>query len=325
LADAGYDGHVTRIAVIDPALGVVVHGVRELRYSMAAEAHEDRPAHVRAASGLAMFGGRLVIAQDDASFFGVVATDGVSAIRLPRGNDGRRRFEVALGNKLDKLDLESVVAIDDELWAFGSGSLPMRDKVCRVQQGIPRVQDAAPLYARLREALDGALNIEGSARVRALGRDELWLLHRGNTGPRDPGPAVLRLRTDEVRAWLDATARLPVLVDVDGYDLGAIDGERLGFTDAVADGDRVFYLAAAEKSANAIDDGAASGSQLGVIDVASGRVRAAAFAGLDGKPVKAEGIALDAQRPKRAWIALDPDDPNAAAPLLDVELTGPWW
>jgi hypothetical protein len=303
-----------------------VHGVRELRYDAVADAKDDRPAHVRAASGLVVHGGRLVVVQDDASFFGVVGGDGVTAMKLPRGLDGRRRFEVALGNKLDKLDLESVVAIDDELWAFGSGSLPIRDKVCRVKDGIARVQDAAPLYARLREALDGALNIEGAARVRASGRDELWLFHRGNTGPRDPGAAVLRLRTMEMQAWLDATAPMPALVDVDGYRLGeTADGARFGFTDAVADGDRVFYVAAAERSSNAVDDGAALGSQIGVIDVASGTVRATTFGDLDGRAVKAEGIALDPARPKRAWIALDPDDPESPAPLLDVELVGPWW
>jgi hypothetical protein len=315
---------VTRTAVIDPALEVRVHGSRVLRYDVVADAKDDRPAHVRAASGLAMHAGRLVVVQDDASFFGVVGSDGVSAMKLPRGLDGRRRFEVALGNKLDKLDLESVVAIDDELWAFGSGSLPIRDKICRVRHGIPRVQDSAPLYARLREALDGALNIEGAARVRAMGCDELWLFHRGNTGPRDPGPAVLRLDTQKMRAWLDATAAMPPLVDVDGYVLGSVDGARLGFTDAIADGDRVFYVAAAERAANAIDDGPASGSQLGVIDVPSGSVRATNLVGEDGAPVKAEGIALDPARPKRAWIVLDPDDPEAPAPLLDVELVGPW-
>ncbi|MFN0253413.1 MAG: DUF6929 family protein [Kofleriaceae bacterium] len=315
---------MTRTVVIDPALEVRVHGQRVLRYAAAAEAHEDRPAHVRAASGLAMHAGRLVVVQDDASFFGVVGSDGVTAMKLPRGLHGRRRFEIALGNKLDKLDLESVVAIDDELWAFGSGSLPIRDKICRVRHGIPRVLDAAPLFARLREALDNALNIEGAARVLAVGRDELWLFHRGNTGPRDPGPAVLRLATAEMRAWLDATAQMPALVGVDSYDLGTADGARIGFTDAVADGARVFYLAAAERAPNAIDDGPASGSQLGVIDVGSGIVRAASLTH-GGAPVKAEGIAFDPARPKHAWIALDPDDPEAPAPLLDVELIGPWW
>ena len=131
-----------RRAKVDPALEVRVLGSRALRYDQPSDPRDDRPDHVRAASGLAIYGGRLVVVQDDASFLAVVASDGVSAIKLPRGLDGRRRFEVAIGNKLDKLDLESCIAIDDELWAFGSGSLPIREKICRVQHATPRVVDA---------------------------------------------------------------------------------------------------------------------------------------------------------------------------------------
>lgn len=307
-----------RRAQLDPRLGVRILAARELRYDRPAEKHEDRPEHVRAASGLAVHSGRLVVVQDDASFFAIVANDGVSAVKLPRGKDGRRRFEVALGNKYDKLDLESCVAIDDELWAFGSGSLPVRDKICVVKWGVVRVRDASPLYRRMREALDSSVNIEGAARV----GDELWLFHRGNTGPDDVGPAVIRFDLAEMRAWIDAEAKLPVLMKPEGYDLGAIDGQPLGFTDAIAIGDRVLFLATAEATPNAVDDGRVIGSQLGVID-ASG-VRTANLTALDGAAVKAEGLALDPARPEHCWIALDPDDPERAAVLLDVELTGPW-
>jgi hypothetical protein len=305
-----------RRAQLDPGLAVRIVGVRALPYTTDAPAYDDRPAHVRAASGIAVQGGRLVVVQDDASFLAVVASDGVSAIKLPRGIDGRRRFEVALGNKLDKLDLESCVAIDDELWAFGSGSLPIREKICRVRHDVVRVRDAEPLYRRLRDALGGALNLEGVARVGG----ELWLFHRGNTGPDDVGPAVLRLALAPLRAWLDARDRLPDVLAVDGYDLGTIDGARLGFTDAIADGDRVVYLACAELSADAIADGRVAGSQLGVLE--ADRVRATPLAGPDGLPVKAEGVALDPARPGRGWIVLDPDDPAQPATLLDVEIVG---
>jgi hypothetical protein len=307
-----------RQAQLDPALNVRILAARALRYDRLADATDDRPDHVRAASGLAIHAGRLVVVQDDASFFAIVASDGVSAIKLPRGIDGRRRFEVSLGNKLDKLDLESCVAIGDELWAFGSGSLPIREKICRVHHSIPRVLDAAPLYARFREALGSSVNLEGAARM----RDELWLFHRGNTGEADAGPAVLKLSIEGLRDWLEGTAAMPAIDDVDGYDLGAIDGHRLGFTDAVGYGDHVLFLATAEAAANAVDDGRVLGSQLGVIDSTS--VRVASLAGPDGSPIKAEGIALDPDRPGRAWIALDPDDPDQPATLLDVELSGPW-
>lgn len=303
---------------MDPVLSVRVHSTRALRYDRPAAAVDDRPDHVRAASGLAVQGGRLVVIQDDASFFAVVASDGVSAIKLPRGIDGRRRFEVAIGNKLDKLDLESCVAIGDELWAFGSGSLPIRDKICRVQHSTPRVLDAAPFYNRLREALGSGINLEGVARI---GR-ELWLFHRGNTGGSDRGPAILEVSLDGLRAWLDGRAALPLVDATSRFDLGAIAGHALGFTDAVAHAGKVFYLATAEASVNAVDDGVVLGSQVGVIT--RDAVRAAPLAGFDGQPVKAEGIALDPHRPGRGWIALDPDDPDKPATLLEIELVGPW-
>jgi len=309
---------VTRVAQLDPALSVNVVATRTLVYDRPADASEDRPDHVRAASGLAMQGSRLIVIQDDASFLAVVSTSGVSAVKLPRGLNGRRRFEVSLGNKLDKLDLESCVAIDDELWAFGSGSLPTRDKLCIVQHGIARVREAAPLFDRIRDLLGGAVNIEGAARV----HDELWLFHRGNTGPDDNGPAVIRFELAPMRTWLAAEGALPHVKTIDGYDLGSIDGVRLGFTDAICDGTNVFYLATAERTSNAIDDGAVVGSQVGVIG--DGTVRAATLAAPDGSPVKAEGIALDVKRPGHAWVALDCDDPDQPALLFDVELVGPW-
>jgi len=309
---------VTRRAQLDPALSARVVATRTLVYDKPADAVDDRPDHVRAASGLAMQGSRLIVIQDDASFLAVVSSSGVSAVKLPRGLNGRRRFEVSLGNKLDKLDLESVVAVDDELWAFGSGSLPIRDKICIVQHGIVRVREAAPLFDRIREQLEGAVNIEGSARV----REELWLFHRGNTGPDDRGPAVIRFSLPAMRAWLAAEGALPAILAIEGYDLGAIDGVRLGFTDAIADGDDVFYLATAEITRNAIDDGRVVGSQIGVIT--GGVVRATTLASPEGTPVKAEGIALDPKRARHAWVALDCDDPEQPALLYDVELVGPW-
>lgn len=309
---------MTRRAQLDPALSARVVATRALVYDRPADAADDRPDHVRAASGLAMQGSRLIVIQDDASFLAVVTTTGVSAVKLPRGLHGRRRFEVSLGNKLDKLDLESCVAIDDELWAFGSGSLPIRDKICLVRHGVPRVRDAAPLFDRIRDLLGGAVNIEGAARV----REELWLFHRGNTGPDDQGPAVIRFDLPAMRTWLAAEGALPSIVAIDGYDLGQVDGLRLGFTDAIAEGNHVFYLATAELTPNAIDDGQIIGSQIGVIT--EDGVRAATLASPEGAPVKAEGIALDHKRPQHAWVALDCDDPDQPALLFDVELVGPW-
>ena len=273
-------------AVVDPALSVRVLGARELRYRDSAKPGDDRPPHVRAASGIAVVGGRLAVVQDDASFIALVGPGGALSIALPRGKDGRRRFEDALGNKADKLDLESCVVIAGELWAFGSGSTDRRRQIARVGDEV-KLYDAGKLYRTIEYALGGAINIEG---VAAVG-DELWLFHRGNTGGIDAGPAIVRFdRASVLDALVTESRELPMPLGSERYDLGSIDGVRLGFTDAVAGPERVFYLAAAERADNAVDDGEIVGSQLGVI--AGDRVRAAPVV-LDGKPIKAEGLAFE--------------------------------
>lgn len=313
-------------AQLDPALSVRVLSARALRYTAGAPAMEragftpplgeDRPAHVRAASGLAFVGGRLAVIQDDAAFIGYVAASEVSALALPRGAGGRRRFEVGLGNKMEKLDLEACVAIGSELWAFGSGSAPAREKIAVVEYSV-RLHDAAPVYRRLRDELGGDVNIEGVAAVGS----ELWLFHRGNTGAADLGPAIVRVARGKLARWLAAEGPVPEVASSERYDLGSAHGSRLGFTDAVAVGNRVFYLAAAEASANAIDDGAVVAAQLGVIEPAG--VRACELV-IDGAPAKAEGLAFDPANPRHAWIAIDPDDVDEPARLYEVELVGPW-
>lgn len=306
-----------RRAVIDPRLEVRIVSRRPLVYAAGESLDEDVPAHVRAASGIVVHGDRLLVVQDDTAVIASIEQRAgeVSAIHLPRGAGGRRRFEVGLGNKLDKLDLEAALVVEDELWAFGSGSLPIRERIVRVRGSAIAIVDASALYARTRDAIGGLLNIEGVARV----GDTLWLCHRGNTGPEDRGPAVIRFGFAAIQRWLDGAA-VPAITGVDRYDLGGVGRVRFGFTDAIARGDRVFYVAAAEASADAIADGAVLGSQLGVID--RDQVRCAPLCDHDGAPLKVEGLALTGDR--SGFITLDPDDVNVAAPLYGIALHGPW-
>jgi len=310
----------TLTARLDPDLGVRILSVRTLRYSAPAAPGDDRPPHPRAASGLTWMRGRLLVIQDDAAFLAAVSGDDVAAIALPRGADDRRRFEVGLGNKHHKLDLEACVAIDDEVWLFGSGSTAARDRIALLgQDQVVRIADVAPLYDRVRSAVGGPINLEGAACV----GDDLWLFHRGNTGPGDLGPAVVRFARTAVETWVRG-ARADAAPEPTGcarFDLGTIDGVRLGFTDAVAAGARVYYLAVAEASPNAVDDGRVHGSQLGVID---GAVVRAARLELDGAPIKAEGLAFALGGSRCAWIAIDPDDVDAPTQVCEIELTGAW-
>jgi hypothetical protein len=303
-------------AQVDPALSVRVIGLRDLNYTAAASPDDDRPAHVRAASGLAFSGGRLVVIQDDAAFVGTVAPGEISAIPLPRGIGGRRRFEVGLGNKQDKLDLEACVAIDDEVWAIGSGSSEMRERIALIGYAT-KIVDASALYRKIRDELGHAINLEGVARV----GEQLWMFHRGNTGAGDRGPAVIKIDLASFKDWLHGSGPTPTIAGSIPYDLGMIEGFTLGFTDAVGVGAKVYFLAAAEASPNAIDDGRVLGSVFGVI--ARDTVRVAPLSH-DGAPLKAEGLAIDPKNPRHAWVAIDPDDVEQPARLYEIELAGPW-
>jgi hypothetical protein len=307
-----------RRAVIDDQLGVRVVSRRALVYTQPAEPDQDRPDHVRAASGLALLDDTLYVIQDDASFIARVRGDDIDAIAIPYAPGGRRRFETRLGNRLEKLDLEACLLIERELIAFGSGSLPVRDRVCRLHGERVTVVEAAALYANVREAIGSAINLEGATRVGG----ELWLFHRGNTGPGDGGPAVARIELAAFVAWLEGRGEVPAVIGVDRYDLGAIDGVPIGFTDAACVGDRVFYVAVAEASPDAIQDAELVGAQIGVI--AGGEVRATALV-LDGPLPKAEGLLFDPEHRARGWITIDPDDPDVPSSLFEIEITGPWW
>jgi hypothetical protein len=140
----------------DARLSAAVEIVRALRYDDGADAAHDRPALVRAGSALRWFGDRLAVVQDDVCFLALVDVRGpVAALALPPGPGGRRRFEDALGNRSEKLDMEAAVTLEGprgpRLILLGSGSRPTREQLVIVEpDGAVRAFDGAELYAMLR-------------------------------------------------------------------------------------------------------------------------------------------------------------------------------
>lgn len=326
-----------RRAALDPELDAIVRSPRELLYTAGADAALDRPGHVRAGSSAAFVGGpRLAIVQDDANFLALIdprdPSGEVTSYTLDVGNV--RQFDDTRGNKAHKLDLEACVVVPSEsgpvLLAFGSGSTERREKIL-VARGLDstepdvRLVHAPQLYAALRARTDfsgSELNIEGAARV----GDRLRLFNRGNGAPHGdllPIDATCEVAIDAFLAHLGGGA-VPMLEHVTQYDLGNIEGVRLGFTDAAVVSDRLFYLAAAEDSPDAVRDGPVAGVAIGVIDgdrVRYARVRKEDGAVFDGK---AEGLAFDPEDARRGYLVIDRDDPHAAAELWSFELRGPW-
>ena len=293
---------------------------RALLYSDGADPATDRPAHVRAASGLARFRGGLAIAQDDASFLALVTDTRVDALALP-SDDGVRQFDDARGNKRRKLDLESIVSLEhggrERLLAFGSGSLPSRRRVA-IFDGGARLVDADAFYAAFPRDFVGAdPNLEGAVAV----GDDLVLLQRGNGAP-TAIDATARVSIAALLAFLDGRGAPPALFDVRPRALGEVDGCRLGFTDTTLLGAHAVFSAAAEASPDATLDGPVAGVALGVLDDAPAP-RWTLVRDASGAPLlaKIEGVAPHPE-PDRLWAVVDVDDATRPSELLLLALEG---
>lgn len=325
-------------AVRDPSMTARVVRAVPLLYAEGADASQDRPAHVRSASGIARVAGRIAVIQDDANFVAVIdpATGLSGAIALPAGEGGARQFDDLRGNKRFKLDLECCVTARDVdggemLIAFGSGSTAAREKIVIVRGVLPaeadiRVVDASALYAIFRStaAFSGSeLNVEGAAIVGGT----LRLFNRGNGAARGgiiPVNASCDLDLAAFLAFVrdPAAANPPAVLNVVRYDLGAISGLPLTFTDAAARDGTVLFAAAAEDSPDATRDGPVAGCALGMVSGDSARY--CEVRGMDGTPYleKIEGILpLSADR---LLAVVDPDDPHVPSALLEIELGGRW-
>ena len=302
-------------------------------YSAGAEPKEDRPAHVRAGSGLAFFEQRLAVIQDDANFIALVdpRSAKVGAVALPRGPEDLRQFDDLRGNKEHKFDLEACVTVDmmgfEMFFAFGSGSSPRRENVV-IYTGGDEVEfmSARELYALLRAEPGFAgseLNVEG---VIVTG-DVVRFFNRGNgecKGELAPVNATIDLSWPVLCHYLTANGPLPEAGPVTQYALGEIGGTRLSFTDATTASAGILYVAAAEDSPDTLRDGPVLGSAIGLIageDVRWTQLRDKQGKAFDGK---VEGIALDPENSERAWLLIDRDDPERATELCRVALKGPW-
>lgn len=321
------------VSVRDAALSATVLSRRELRYADGADAALDRPGHVRAGSGLAWLGRRIAVIQDDANFVALLDPDGgrVGAWTLPVGAGGQRQFDDRRGNKHFKLDLEACftapTASGELLLALGSGSAAPRETVAVIDaSGAARRHPAKGLYASLHAAQafsGGELNVEGAAFIDGVVR----LFNRGNGAWRDgmpPRNASCDILWAEFAAYLQDGAA-PALRNIVEYDLGALDGAPLTFTDASATASGLLYTAAAEASPDAVTDGVITGSAVGVLAGAAGRWIELRDADGGLLAEKVEGICPALGRDGIIYVAVDADDPDRPTILCEVALRGPWF
>ncbi len=261
---------------------------------------------VRAGSALIFKEGRLLVVQDDALAVAWVdpRTGAIEHVTL-EGDGG------ALA-KATKPDFESAfLGKDGAVILLGSGSTPARYRAARLDSargGGARLLDCTPLFEALAARLGAAPNLEGAV----LRGETLHLFHRGAGGE----PSAIA----EVAA-ASIGARAVELLAFTLCDLGTAAGVPLTFTDATGCGEAIVYLAVAEDTPNAVDDGPIAGASIGIL--AHGRARFALLEDPDGAPTtrKVEGIAVDPET-RVTFLVTDPDDPERPAELCRVELEG---
>lgn len=295
--------------------------LRDLRIDAAQ--HPRGNMYLSAASGLVRAHDRLYVVADDEHHLAVFDPTSPAPGRLMRFLEGDLP-DAKKKRKALKPDMEVLVYLPSlpgcphgALLALASGSRPNRNTGVVIKLGVDgeaesvvqRV-DLAPLYASLRERF-ADLNIEGAFVV----GDELLLLQRGN---KDCGSnACIRFAWAQVWPWLlGRSVAAPRATALQHYDLGAIEGVPLGFTDgaALAGGAWVFS-AVAESGNDSYHDGACVGASIGMVD-ASGTLRSlwalAPSFKVEGIAVHLEGDALT------LTMVTDADDPAIPSQLLSA-------
>ena len=338
-----------RIARKDPALSARIVRELELTYADGPSDADDRPPHVRAASGLVAFKEYLAVIQDDANWLALIDDDDqVHALPLPPGPEGSRIFSKRRGNRNEKFDLEACIVVPAadgaELIGFGSGSHRGREWILRVHEGQDmdavlseramhaqleidlkaEFLDAARFYDALRATFEFAgagLNIEGAV---LIDDDTIRLFQRGNARPqgeREAVDATGDISGGRSPAHLADPSGMPPppLRNIRRYDLGALAGVRLTFSDAEhLGGGRILYSASAEDR----ESDAIVGSTLGVIEP-DGTARWTEVIDAQGGRFegKIEGLTLHRRHASFARFVIDDDDEDLPSVLFEAELS----
>jgi hypothetical protein len=304
---------------------VTTRFIREL--TLASPPSADNTRHISAASGMVVAGEFLYVIADDELHLGVFDRSGAGAGTLVRLFPGKLP-DTPADRKALKPDLEALVRLPGfpgypygALLALASGSRPNRrtgvvlelDGSGRVA-GEPRPYDLAPFYSSL-ESKFPALNVEGAV---VLG-DELVLFQRGSKARPESALISFPLR-EIIRATNPETASvLPVAASrIRIFDLGAIEGAPLSFTDGAAlpDG-RIVFSAVAENTEDNYLDGPCLGAAIGIIGT-DGRVQTI----FPLEPTeKIEGIHATVEGERISLLVVtDADDAGIPAKLLAAEI-----
>lgn len=289
---------------------------------------------VRAGSALVWFEGRLLVVQDDATsvVWVDVATGQTERLVLEGSGEALEKkakpdFEVAFlgpGREVTILgsgssakrrrravvDLDTkTVRLHDEGRLFDAMEAEIVNFITSTQ--VPGtcvdVSENSKLNTKVPGTLEHLVNVEGGV----IHLNLLKLFHRGSGAIPS---AVVDFEPDVL------SGARPKIVNTTTYDLGHLNGVPLHFTDAALLDEKLAYVAVAEDTPNAIDDGPVVGVALGFLVGESAYWAPLMEASGELSTRKVEGIAMDPQM-KVVYGVTDPDDPDKPAELLTIAVT----
>ena len=214
--------------------------------------------------------------------------------------------------KPDKADYEAMAAKGDELYLFGSGSTDKRNAIAHInfktKEILPTI-DATDLYMIMQEF--GQIDAKNFNIEAAVNDGEIWYLFNRGNGPRGKN-GIFTLEGD-----MDETTFQIIYNDI---KLPKINGAASGFTDAVKVGEKIWFIAAAERSNSTYKDGEVAGTLIGRIDIESMEVE---YAETISSKNKFEGITLYKENPTSLEFLLcedtDSDAKESGVYKLSVE------
>ncbi|KAF2519449.1 hypothetical protein E0W68_03625 [Flavobacterium salilacus subsp. salilacus] len=212
--------------------------------------------------------------------------------------------------KKDKPDYEALAVKGNDLYLFGSGSTENRNSIGHIDMKTKEVfphLDATDLYLAMQsfsEIRPENFNIEA-----AVNDGDTWyLLQRGNGTSGQNGIFTLEGNISDMFFQ----------IIYNPIELPEIGGAQAGFTDAVKVGDRLYFLAAAEKSASTYLDGEVTGTIIGSIDIETMKLGDTQIIGKN----KFEGITLYKDNGKKLEFLLceDNDSPEAVSDIYKLTI-----
>lgn len=276
------------------------------------------PSWLAAASGLVKLGPRFVVAPDDELGLGFFSASPDEPGRIHPLREGKLSSDHKERKKA-KPDWEALLAlprepgtVGDRVLTIPSGSKPNRMTGDLVEilptQDALQVEpiDFSALYSKLSETF-ASLNVEGAA----IRRESLFVFQRGNGT--DNANAVIEIDLSIFTKELASRSITHAcLKGVSPIELGHLQSVPLGFTDAHAKAEWIWFLAAAEDTASTYDDGEYKGAVLGRL---SRELNVELFE-IDC-PMKPEGLWVEDDL---FYVVTDADDSSKPALLLVGDL-----